>query len=258
MYHGLRLVMTHTKGRQHMERKQLSGKAVFYVSRTDVSDRSVRENPRQEAVAGPGRVPAFRYPPSNVTPERIVRNLSSPFYRNISDPVTKRAAMSFDITTRTLLQYYTDHPPRTEDVWYGPWNAILTTLFPSIQGYVITPQRRIVEDSQARFLIEVAKISTPPLTLRTVLIVEIKNSQHWESGRDTLIRQIGLQADMTFAGTAVGKVYWIGTIGPHWIYGEKKDDDQDPEPLIAWHHITHDEASYRDLSELRHLVANLS
>ena len=36
--------------------------------------------------------------------------------------------MPFDITTRTLLEYYTNNPPRTEDVWYGPWNTILTTL----------------------------------------------------------------------------------------------------------------------------------
>ena len=36
--------------------------------------------------------------------------------------------MRFDITARTLLEYYTNNPPRTEDVWYGPWNTILTTL----------------------------------------------------------------------------------------------------------------------------------
>jgi len=60
-------------------------------------------------------------------------SVSTKFYCNTSDPVTKRAAMSFDITARTLLQYYTDHPPRTEDVWYGPWNAILTTYVCQLQ-----------------------------------------------------------------------------------------------------------------------------
>ena len=165
--------------------------------------------------------------------------------------------MPFDITTRTLLQYYTDNPPRTQDVWYGPWNTILTTLFPPSQGYVVTPQRRIAERIPD-FLFEVAKISTPPLILRTVLIVKFKNSPLWESGKGALMREIELQADMTFEGTAKEKVYRIGIIGPHWIYGEKEDDDgQDLKPLIAWHHVTHDQASYLDLLELAGLMAGL-
>jgi hypothetical protein len=28
--------------------------------------------------------------------------------------------MPFDAITRTALEYYTAHPPATEDVWYGP------------------------------------------------------------------------------------------------------------------------------------------
>lgn len=56
---------------------------------------------------------------------------------------------------------------------------ILTTLFPSSQGYVVTPLRRVAADSQIPdFLIEVAMMSIPPPILRTGLIVEIKNSQH--------------------------------------------------------------------------------
>jgi len=122
--------------------------------------------------------------------------------------------MPFDITTRTLLQYYTDHPPRTEDVWYGPsWSAIFTTLFPPSQGSAAPHSRGRIPG----FLIEVARISTPPLTLRTVLIVDVKNSPLWEPGKGALMRQIGLQTDMTFEGTATEKVYWIGMIGPQWI-----------------------------------------
>ena len=168
--------------------------------------------------------------------------------------------MPFDLTTRTLLEHYTANPPRTEDVWYGPWISILTTLFPPAQGYFVTPQRRVAEDSQVHIpdlLIEVAKISSPPLILRTVLIVKVRNSQHWESGKDVLMRRIKLQTDAAFFGTAVGKVYWIGTIGPHWRYGEKEDDGQDPRPLIQWHDVTHNEASYRDLVDLSNLVADL-
>jgi len=66
--------------------------------------------------------------------------------------------MPFDIVTRTVLEYYTTNPPATEDVWYGPWNTILTTLFPSAQGYIVTPQRRLPDGPQNHipdFIIEV-------------------------------------------------------------------------------------------------------
>jgi hypothetical protein len=157
----------------------------------------------------------------------------------------ERTNMPFDMTTRTVLEYYTAHPPATEDLWYGPWTTILTTLFPSTQGYIVTPQRRLPDDIESHFpdfIIEVVKLSTPPLTFRTVLIVEIKNSQHWQSGIRALERRLGRQTDAAFAGTAHTKVYWIGTIGPHWRYGEKDDDGQDLQPLIDWHHTTHDQA----------------
>jgi len=170
--------------------------------------------------------------------------------------------MPFDITTRTLLEYYTNHPPRTVDIWYGPWNTILTTLFPSSKGYVVIPQRHKAEISQINkfdSFLEVAKLSTPPVTLRTVLIVEFKNSQYWDStGKDALMKQVKIQTDTAFVGTAFGTVYWIGIIGPHWRYGDKKnDDEQDPNPLIGWHDVTHDNASYLDLKQLVDLVDRL-
>lgn len=143
---------------------------------------------------------------------------------------------------------------------YGPWNSMLTVLFPDDQGFIITPQRRIPEDSQSHipdFVIEVVKLTSPPLTFRTVLIVEIKNSQHWPGRITSLDNQISRQADAAFAGTAHTKVYWIGTIGPHWRYGERYDNRQDIVPLIHWHDITHDAASYADLQELARLVREL-
>ena len=171
--------------------------------------------------------------------------------------------MSFDIVTRTVLEYYTMHPPATKDVWYGPWTTILTSLFPSTEGYIVTPQRRPPDDSDSHipdFIIEVVKLSTAlALIFRTVLIVEIKNSQHWESGIPALVQQLSRQTDAAFAGTVHTKVYWIAseTIGPHWRYGEKEDDGQDLQALIGWHHTTHDQASFDDLRVLVRLVAAL-
>jgi hypothetical protein len=171
--------------------------------------------------------------------------------------------MPFDVITRTVLEYYTAHAPATEDVWYGPWTTILTTFFPSTQGYIVTPQRRPPDDPESHipdFIIEVAKLSsTAPLTFRTVLIVKVKNSQHWQSeyGIQALQRQLNRQTDAAFAGTAHTKLYWIGTIGPHWRYGEREDNGQDLRPLIDWHHTTHDQASFNDFRVLADLVSAL-
>jgi len=171
--------------------------------------------------------------------------------------------MPFDVMTRTLLEHYTAHPPATGDVWYGPWTAILTNLFPPSQGYIVTPQRRLQDDSESYipdFIIEVAKLSMSPLTSRTVLVVKIQNTQRWQpesAGIEALQRQLNRQTDASFAGTAHTKLYWIGTIGPHWRYGEREDDGQDLRPLIDWHHTTHDQASYNDLRALVDLVSAL-
>ncbi|KAG9009493.1 hypothetical protein FRB94_014225 [Tulasnella sp. JGI-2019a] len=124
-----------------------------------------------------------------------------------------------------------------------PWTAILTTLFPVTQGYIVTPQRRILENSESHIpdlVIEVIRLTTPPVIFRTVLILKVENSQHWTSGIPVLEHQINRQTDPAFAGTAFRKVYWIGTICPHWRYGSKDDDGQGPVPLINWHDITHD------------------
>ncbi len=57
------------------------------------------------------------------------------------------------------------------------WITILTTLFPSAQGYIVTLQRRLPDDPECHipdFIIEVVKLSAAPLTFGTVLIVKIK------------------------------------------------------------------------------------
>jgi hypothetical protein len=168
--------------------------------------------------------------------------------------------MGFDILTRTLLENYSTYSPRFVDIWYGPWNTILTTLFPASQGYVVTPRRRVEDISTVQIpdlIIEVTKVTLPSLTPRTVLMFEMKNSQHWDHGVEALMQKIRRRTEREFSLLADSKLYWIVAIGPRWVYGEKEDDGQDPKPLIEWHDVTHDDASYRDLLQLVELVTSL-
>jgi hypothetical protein len=132
--------------------------------------------------------------------------------------------MLFDAITCTILEHLTAEPPLTEDAWYGPWNTILMGLFPSSQGYIVTPQQCLPSEDQTHipdFIIEVIKLSTTPLTFRTVLINEIKNTQHWPGGIQSLKHQLARQTDSVFSGTAKDKVYWIGVIGSHGSTAKK-------------------------------------
>jgi hypothetical protein len=168
--------------------------------------------------------------------------------------------MGFDRFTCTLLEQYTTHSPHAVEVWYSPWMTILTTLFPISKGYVVTPRRRADDDPSGQIpdlVVEVATFTLPPAApaiFRTVLIVQIKN---WDQRKEDLIQQIGRQSDLEFLGTAACRLYWIGVVGPRWVYGEKEDNGQDLKPLIEWHDVTHDDASYRDLLRLAELVASL-
>jgi hypothetical protein len=99
------------------------------------------------------------------------------------------------------------------------------------------------------------KLSAHTLSFRTVLIVGVENTQHWLKEIESLDRRINLKTDASFAGTAHTKVYWIGTIGPHWRYGEWEDNGQNLTPLIGCHHTTRDQASFDDLQVLAGLVA---
>jgi len=171
--------------------------------------------------------------------------------------------MPLDAFTCALLEHNTAQPPSTADAWFGSWTTILTSLFPTTQGYLVSPQQRLPIDGQNHvpdfLIIEVIKVSTPPppLTYRTVLIVKIKNTQHWPSGIQALKRQLGMQADAAFSETARDKVYWIAVIGPHWQYGERIDGGGEVQELIKWHDTTHDLESFNDLEALVQLVAAL-
>jgi hypothetical protein len=161
--------------------------------------------------------------------------------------------MGFDIRTHNLMEYCTAQPPSTGDIWSGVWLTILSTLFPISQDYIITPRRRVLQIPD--LIMEVAKITNnAPLTFRTVLIVDIKDAQYWDHGKEALMQKIRRQTDLAFSGTGTRKLYWIGSIGPHWVYGEKEEDGQDLRPLIGWHDATHDDASYHDFLQLVKLV----
>jgi hypothetical protein len=178
--------------------------------------------------------------------------------------------MGFPGFVCSWLKQITTHTPSTEetDIWYGPWNAILHTLFPAMERYMVSPQKRHIERDafgtrrDSDMIMEIVKVIDDynPKLDRTVLVFEIKSSCHWvgRGKKEALIQHIGHQADATFSEyrTAGQKVYWIGAIGPHWIYGEIQDG-QDPRPLIEWHDVTHDEASHRDFLKLVELVASL-
>ncbi|KAF9506050.1 hypothetical protein BS47DRAFT_1353378 [Hydnum rufescens UP504] len=166
--------------------------------------------------------------------------------------------MPFSTTARTILEYCTTHTPATEDILYGVWTSLLGTLFTPEQGYMLAPRR--CDDSDGGIpnaIIEVMKVSPNPLTLRTILIAKIQNTQYWESRIPALQRQLNRYTDGAFSGTAYSKVYWIESIGPHWRYGEKEYEGQDARPLIDWHHTTHDQASFDDLQTLTSLVTAL-
>jgi hypothetical protein len=106
---------------------------------------------------------------------------------------------------------------------------------------------------------EVLKLLTPLTNpSRTVLIIEIRNTSHWQAGIRAQEERLKNHIDAAFAGNessrARSKMYWINVIGPHWRYGYKDDDGEDLVPLIEWHHTTHDQDSYQDLQELVGLV----
>jgi len=170
--------------------------------------------------------------------------------------------MPFDEITCKLLAHYTAHRPRVVDEWYGPWNTILTTLFPPIEGYVVTPQRKnYIENGVpfhiADFIMEVTRVEGPNITPRTVLILEIKNSQHWPNSIDRFFRQLNRQVNFVFADSARDKLYWIAALGPHWVYGMKDELDGGSRgltPLIEWHDTIHDDSSFADLQTLAALV----
>ena len=108
----------------------------------------------------------------------------------------------------------------------------LGPLLTAADGFQVTPQLKLVDDDDnestiPNFIIEVSRATEPGgLHLQVVLIVKVKNYQHWPEGVARLFVQLCRQANSAFAQIARGKLYWIAVIGPHWRYGTKEDDGQ--------------------------------
>ena len=182
--------------------------------------------------------------------------------------------MSFDNHTLAFVEHFVVHaPPDAMDVWYGPWNTILSSIFPSSRGYMVFPMgdKGVSGPPVPDLFIEVAKVTITPgpdpsLLFRTVLILEIKDPQYLDHGKEALLQQLRRETDLAFSTRGIGhivertaeqKLYWVGSIGSHWIYGEKEDNGQDVKPLTKWHNTTFDEFSYRDLLKLVEHVGSL-
>ncbi|KAI0293983.1 hypothetical protein BC826DRAFT_1013580, partial [Russula brevipes] len=145
------------------------------------------------------------------------RNLSS-----LAVPVN----MSFPPLTCKILQEYSTHPPENQDLWLGPWMTILTTLFPPTDDYIVSPQIKTYIERGAvgglpDLVIEVAKYTSQPFALRTILIVEIKNAQHWPDGVDHMLRRIDIDTGYDCIGLRL-----LALIG-HMVSEKKMSVEQD-------------------------------
>lgn len=163
--------------------------------------------------------------------------------------------------TLCLLRELTRAPPPTEDAWYTAWTALLTSLFPSAQGYFVSPTRRLLSRGSPQscipdFYVEVRRWDGQRLGEgRIVLVIEIKKTNAWQSGIPALLRQLDYQLDASFDVSARSSVYWIAVIGPHWCYGIKEDNGQEPRQLIPWRQKTHSQRSLHDFNILAGLIA---
>ena len=189
--------------------------------------------------------PSVKYVTERFSVKRIIRpKLPSSYYM-------------FDEILRARLEGLSLYNPSSESMWYGPWNSILTSLFPTSDGFFVTPQKVILSQTRqiADFVIEVTRVKTPNL-IQAVLIVEIKNTLLWPSVVPRLDEQLSKQIDANFEeGSALDKMYWIAAVGPHWRYG--MNDGQAVQPLSDWHDKIHDRDSYFDFQNLASLVRQL-
>ena len=96
----------------------------------------------------------------------------------------------FSTFTRAMFENLMANPPRTEDLWYLPWDRLLSELLPKAQNYDVGSGRRfrgehgvVIPDLYAN----IHNFVTPatPWISRTVLIVEIKKSS-FRSSYDAL------------------------------------------------------------------------
>ena len=83
-----------------------------------------------------------------------------------------------------MLQHYTTEEPPNFTHWYGPWNSILTYLFPATDGFQVNPKLK-----KPDLIIEVSKVrytEARTLDFQVVLIEKFKSSQQWPKGEAQL------------------------------------------------------------------------
>jgi hypothetical protein len=176
--------------------------------------------------------------------------------------------MGLDVATRNLLEkdtaYSKAHSAHWQSLnrWGTVWSTILISLFPLSQGYTVGPRKRAEHHSD--FIFEVCKViftpgplpGPPEMESKTVLIVVVKDPQQWDHGKELLLEQVGHRMNLALDPRTDGKWFWVGSIGPHWVYGEQ-EYGQEAKPLIEWHDATFDDSSCRDLDQLVELVCTL-
>lgn len=171
--------------------------------------------------------------------------------------------MGFDKTTCAVLDYYTNkHAPYVPEGYYGPWIAILTSLFPPSNGYIVYPylcSYNTGERQEPELTFRVAIIrNDPKYAQRTVLLVQSRARYRWPDGKEAFERLIDRRAQSAFreSGWTSMAVYWIAALGTHWRYGKKEDEYEAKTyedsflPLIDWQETIHDETSYHHLCAL--------
>lgn len=98
--------------------------------------------------------------------------------------------MSLDAATRDILEKRTRFAPNPLN-WSGSWLSILSKLFPISQSYSICPHKR--NGAHGDLIMDVAKDapseSPTERSLRILLVVDIKDPQHWYSGKEKLLQQ---------------------------------------------------------------------
>lgn len=163
-----------------------------------------------------------------------------------------------DAVTEAYFVELTRSNPENESRWYGPWIALLGQVFPPAQGYIVRPQMTSADsvglEHKLDFVLELVKIVSPPFEARTVLIVEIKNTNRWPKDINRVDQQLERYASAAFDTTARDTVYCISSIGPHWRLSKKEDDGQGLQYLTEWHSPIHDKASFDEFVRLKSMI----
>lgn len=171
--------------------------------------------------------------------------------------------MGFDEKLKIMLEKY---PCSTLDPPYykifGPWNAVLSTIFPPSKGYMVELVSQATRaDVGGDDLLEVRRLCKGEeggWNTKKVLCLYSRGARHWPAGADVFERFIHRLLQEEIQSSVLEDVYWIATIGSHWRYGKmiNLEDVEDPGTedtmlrLIDWQDTIYDETSYDHLCAL--------